>query len=297
MSSDDETPTSPLNQKIYLDQARRFSKHKESLAGDSKSQKEEYKASNKCEIITLPRRAKDTSLTSFLNHSTGYISDEDTTNFIEDLRTVEEKNEKRLKTKEDPLELHIFLNTYGGSLTAAEIICKSILRYPGITSVFVVERAMSAGTLIALCAHHIYLNSYSYLGKIDPQLGGYWTTISANYVSDTFLGKLETPFLRDLMRLVQPAAYGANDRVSTILEDIKNIRGWSDKDLTVVKEKLTTGSFGHDSPYFYDDLKKFWTLTSPTLENHFSEDTLALFKIPPITPQAPKNGLMSMFGL
>jgi ClpP class serine protease len=61
----------------------------------------------------------------------------------------------------------------GGLVLAASQIAKAIKRHPAKTTVFVPHYAMSGGTLIALAANEIGMDTNAVLGPIDPQLGDF----------------------------------------------------------------------------------------------------------------------------
>jgi ClpP class serine protease len=69
-----------------------------------------------------------------------------------------------------PLEL--ILHTPGGLVLPALQIARAVKAHKGKKTVFVPHYAMSGGTLIALAADEIVLNTHAVLGPIDPQIGG-----------------------------------------------------------------------------------------------------------------------------
>jgi ClpP class serine protease len=54
---------------------------------------------------------------------------------------------------------------------AAEQIAKALVEHKGKITVFVPHYAMSGGTLIALAADEIVMDSNAVLGQVDPQIG------------------------------------------------------------------------------------------------------------------------------
>lgn len=67
-------------------------------------------------------------------------------------------------------DLHLMLDTLGGDgETALRLIRQTQSRCRKLT-VIVPDQAKSAGTLLALGAHHVYMGPTSDLGPIDPQL-------------------------------------------------------------------------------------------------------------------------------
>ncbi|MBY0422866.1 MAG: ATP-dependent Clp protease proteolytic subunit, partial [Parvularculaceae bacterium] len=68
--------------------------------------------------------------------------------------------------------IEIVLHTPGGLVLPALQIARALKAHKGKKTVFVPHYAMSGGTLIALAADEIVLNSHAVLGPIDPQIGG-----------------------------------------------------------------------------------------------------------------------------
>jgi ClpP class serine protease len=77
----------------------------------------------------------------------------------------------RLTPDDKPIDL--VLHTPGGLVLAAEQIAQALAEHKGKVTVFVPHYAMSGGTLIALAADAIVMDSNAVLGPVDPQLGEY----------------------------------------------------------------------------------------------------------------------------
>jgi ClpP class serine protease len=67
--------------------------------------------------------------------------------------------------------IEIILHTPGGLVLAASQIGKALRDHDGRVTAVVPHYAMSGGTLIALAADEIIIDSHAALGPIDPQLG------------------------------------------------------------------------------------------------------------------------------
>jgi ClpP class serine protease len=76
--------------------------------------------------------------------------------------------------KETPADkpIDLILHTPGGMVLAATQIARAVNAHPAKVTVHVPVYAMSGGTLIALGADEIIMDSFSVLGPIDPQLAG-----------------------------------------------------------------------------------------------------------------------------
>jgi ClpP class serine protease len=76
----------------------------------------------------------------------------------------------RFTPSNQPIDL--ILHTPGGLVLAAEQIAKALVEHKGKVTVFVPHYAMSGGTLIALAADEIVMDTNAVLGPVDPQIGG-----------------------------------------------------------------------------------------------------------------------------
>ena len=74
----------------------------------------------------------------------------------------------RATPEDKPIDL--IINTPGGLVLAASQIARAIREHRAKTTVIVPHYAMSGGTLIALAADEILMDSNAVLGPIDPQL-------------------------------------------------------------------------------------------------------------------------------
>ena len=74
----------------------------------------------------------------------------------------------------DPtVPIDLVLHTPGGLVLASLQIARAIQAHQAKVTVFVPHYAMSGGTLIALAADEIVMDSHAVLGPVDPQLGEY----------------------------------------------------------------------------------------------------------------------------
>ncbi|MGH7872793.1 MAG: SDH family Clp fold serine proteinase [Candidatus Binatia bacterium] len=76
----------------------------------------------------------------------------------------------RLTPSDQPIDL--ILHTPGGLVLAAGQIAKALAERKAKVTVLIPHYAMSGGTLIALAADEIVMDSNAVLGPVDPQIGG-----------------------------------------------------------------------------------------------------------------------------
>jgi ClpP class serine protease len=90
-------------------------------------------------------------------------------NFIDIEDSEEILRAIRATPNDQPIDM--ILHTPGGLVLAAEQIARALLEHKGKITVFVPHYAMSGGTLIALAADEIVMDSNAVLGPVDPQIG------------------------------------------------------------------------------------------------------------------------------
>jgi ClpP class serine protease len=90
-------------------------------------------------------------------------------NFIDIEDSEEILRAIRATPSDQPIDM--ILHTPGGLVLAAEQIAKALVEHKGKITVFVPHYAMSGGTLIALAADEIVMDSNAVLGPVDPQIG------------------------------------------------------------------------------------------------------------------------------
>jgi ClpP class serine protease len=117
-----------------------------------------FQQERKSRVIAMIHRQDTVSL--FGVPVSSYIGIEDSE---EVLRAI------RLTPNDQPIDM--VLHTPGGLVLAAEQIAKALVHHKGKVSVFVPHYAMSGGTLIALAADEIVMDSNAVLGPVDPQIG------------------------------------------------------------------------------------------------------------------------------
>lgn len=118
----------------------------------------QFQSERKSRVIAMIHRQETVS---FLGVPvTSYIDIEDSE---EVLRAI------RLTPDDQPID--VILHTPGGLVLAAEQIAKALVEHKGKVTVFVPHYAMSGGTLIALAADQIVMDSNAVLGPVDPQIG------------------------------------------------------------------------------------------------------------------------------
>ncbi len=91
----------------------------------------------------------------------GYITIEDTEHLLREIKRT---------PKDKPID--VILHTPGGLVLAAEMIATALHEHKAKVAVFIPFYAMSGGTLVALTADEIYMEKFSVMGPVDPQIDG-----------------------------------------------------------------------------------------------------------------------------
>ena len=112
----------------------------------------------KTRVIALIHRQEASSVLGGI--VSGSISIDDSEAVLRAIRTT---------PPDQPIDL--ILHTPGGLVLAAEQIARALVERKGKVTVFVPHYAMSGGTLIALAADEVVMDSNAVLGPVDPQIG------------------------------------------------------------------------------------------------------------------------------
>lgn len=105
-----------------------------------------------------------------------------------DSKILENFKEFMLKINEND-DIHIFIDTNGGSFTSAQIISDIILSHKGETNAIILNKAFSAGTLIALSCNNLYMHKNAYLSPVDVQYGNFFETVQLTAVKNILENK------------------------------------------------------------------------------------------------------------
>ncbi len=117
-----------------------------------------FQSERKSRVIAMIHRQETVSVLGV--PVSNFINIEDSEEILRAIRATPE---------DQPIDL--ILHTPGGLVLAAEQIAKALVDHKGKVTVFVPHYAMSGGTLIALAADEIVMDSNAVLGPVDPQIG------------------------------------------------------------------------------------------------------------------------------
>src|SRR4051794_5711231 len=184
-------------------------------------------------VITLIHRQESMSLFGFPLYR--YIDIDDSESV---LRAIRESPSGR------PIE--VILHTPGGMVIAAQQIAAALADHEARVTAIVPHYAMSGGTLIALAADEIVLESHAALGPVDPQLGTYAAASLVAVAERPGDHEDQTLIMADLGRkaIVQVEGFTAR-----LLE-----RHLPRQRAADAARLLATGTWTHDHPLQFADL-------------------------------------------
>src|SRR6266850_1225294 len=161
-------------------------------------------------------------------------------NFID----IEDSEEilRAIRATPDDQPIDLILHTPGGLVLAAEQIAKALVEHKGKITVFVPHYAMSGGTLIALAADEIVMDSNAVLGPVDPQLGDMPAASIVKVVEIKGPQRVGDEFLM-LADMAQKARIQVASFVAQVL-----LKHLDEKKSIQVATILTEGRWTHDYP-------------------------------------------------
>ena len=158
---------------------------------------------------------------------------------------------RAIKMTDPDWAIDLIVHTPGGLVLAAGQIAHALKRHRGKVTVIVPHYAMSGGTLIALAADEIVMDTNAVLGPVDPQLGqnpaaSILTVLERKKPEDI---EDETLIMADVSR---KAILQLRKTVQVLL-----VEKMSADDATALATKLTTGTWTHDYAITAEEAKSF----------------------------------------
>lgn len=146
----------------------------------------------------------------------------------------------RLTNEDVPLD--IVLHTPGGLVLPTVQIARAIQSRKAKVTVFVPHYAMSGGTLLALAADEVVMDSHAVLGPVDPQLGEYPAASLLKVVKEKDINEIDdqTLIYADM----------AEKALHQIRAEIMGLLGGKipPEKAGALAEKLSQGIWTHDHP-------------------------------------------------
>jgi len=144
----------------------------------------------------------------------------------------------------------LILHTPGGLVLAAEQIAKALVDHKGEITVFVPHYAMSGGTLIALAADEIVMDSNAVLGPVDPQIGD----MPAASIVKILEFKKPRDVSDDMLILIDMAAKARVQVVSFVAGIL--LKHYPKEKAAELATILSEGRWTHDFPIMVDGARQ-----------------------------------------
>jgi ClpP class serine protease len=174
---------------------------------------------------------------------------------------------------DENVPIDLVLHTPGGLVLASLQIARAVKAHKAKVTVHVPHYAMSGGTLIALAADEIVMDSHAVLGPVDPQLGEYPAASLVKVVKTKAINEVDDKTLI-LADVAEKALHQIRAEVLELL-DGKMPRDRAE----AVADKLTQGTWTHDHPISLNEAKELGLPVHGAMPAEFYQ-LMALFPQP-----------------
>ncbi len=156
---------------------------------------------------------------------------------------------RAIKMTPEDMPIDLIIHTPGGLALAATQIASALIKHKSKVRVIVPHYAMSGGTLIALAADELIMDSNAVLGPLDPQLGQF----PAPSIVEAF--KIKKENLKDETLILADVAQKALRQMRSTIKKILLAKGHDLRKAEKIAELLTSGYWTHDYPLSVETLK------------------------------------------
>jgi len=236
-----------------------------SLAAARRRMLTKISKSRRSNVITLIHRQETIA---FLNIPIArYIDIDDSEQVLRAIRMV---------PKDEPIDL--IVHTPGGLAIAAAQIAMALKDHPGRKTVIVPHYAMSGGTLIALAADSICMDSHAFLGPVDPQIGDQ----NGSYPASSLIHLTKVKNVNEIDDRTLILAEEAKKAVRQMEDLVRKILGdrFPKEKVDEIVSELVSGKYTHDHPITRDDIERL--LGSQCVEKKMPQevyDLMALYRM------------------
>jgi len=148
----------------------------------------------------------------------------------------------------------MIIHTPGGLVIAASQIARALKKHPAKKIIIVPHYAMSGGTLIALAADEIWMDSNAVLGPLDPQIMVGDKAVPAPSILKVVKMKGVDKVSDEMLMYADIAEKALNQMKSLVIELLEDKIGR--EKAREVAEILVSGYYTHDYPITVDELRK-----------------------------------------
>ncbi|SMP08164.1 serine protease, ClpP class [Desulfurobacterium pacificum] len=197
----------------------------------------EIEKKRKSRVITMIHRQERLAFMGF--PLVRYITIEDSERILRAIRMTP-----------DDMAIDLIIHTPGGLALAATQIASALAKRKAPVRVIVPHYAMSGGTLIALAADEIVMDSNAVLGPLDPQLGQF---PAPSLVKVAQMKKTE---LKDETLIMADVAEKALVQMKNTIVRVLTLKGHDREKAERIAEILTSGYWTHDYPLNVEVVKE-----------------------------------------
>ncbi len=148
----------------------------------------------------------------------------------------------------------MIIHTPGGLVIAASQIARALKKHPAKKIVIVPHYAMSGGTLIALAADEIWMDSNAVLGPLDPQIMVGDKAVPAPSILKVVKLKGFEKVSDETLMFADIAEKAVNQMKTLVVELLED--KVSRERAEQIADKLVSGYYTHDYPITVDELRK-----------------------------------------
>ncbi|MEO2083037.1 MAG: hypothetical protein ABGX12_03300 [Desulfurobacteriaceae bacterium] len=160
---------------------------------------------------------------------------------------------RAIRMTPDNMAIDLIIHTPGGLALAATQIASALAKRKAPVRVIVPHYAMSGGTLIALAADEIVMDSNAVLGPLDPQLGQFPAPSIVEAVKDK-VGKGRE--VKDETLILADVAEKALTQMKNTIIRILTLKGHDREKAERIADLLTSGYWTHDYPLTVEVVEK-----------------------------------------
>lgn len=166
--------------------------------------------------------------------------------------------------------IDIVLETHGGSFSGAQMISDIIVSHGGISNAIVLNKAFSAGTLIALSCTNLYMHRNAHLSPVDVQQGNFFSTVQLSAVK-TIIDKKNADRVNDDTFLMADQAEKCNLLITNIFNKIIKPRYDADISLKIKSELFDGDKYIHSTTFSVSDLRNMGINVQDITKNMISK--------------------------
>jgi ClpP class serine protease len=173
----------------------------------------------------------------------------------------------RMTPEDMPIDL--IIHTPGGLALAATQIASALAKHKAPVRIIIPHYAMSGGTLIALAADEIVMDSNAVMGPLDPQLGQFPAPSIVKAVKEKL--QHDRGSVKDETLILADIAEKSLIQMRQTIERILRLKKHDEKKAREIADILTSGYWTHDYPLTVDVLKSLGLNVTTDVPNEVYE--------------------------